>query len=250
VVLPLSLDPMTFMWKILTTGAAMQAKLWPLVLGAGGLLCLLFGLLPVPTAARGIVAAIVGILPFIVMAIAGPPGPASPGALPFGGWMGYALMVGIILAPTGLLLRSQYTTSSLSRILSLIGCGAILVLFLIPQGGTLPVVGMLRTLGNGGVQLLGTLWLLALAAAAGLGLILTLIPARASMGTGFFAWVIIAWLFGAMIISLLIIAPFSGGSVLPVLKSPATIAMIFDMLAWPALAAYGLATTFGKSLEV
>jgi hypothetical protein len=249
VVLPLSFDPMTFMWKVLTTPAPMEAKLWPLVLAAGGLLSLLFGLLPVPTAARGIVAAIVGILPFIVMAIVGAPGGGVGGALPFGGWQGYMAMAGLILAPTGLLLRSQYRGSGLARVLTLIGCGAIIALFLIPAGGTLPIVGMLKSLGSGGVaHFLPLVWMLALVAAAALGLIMTIMPSSVSLGTSFFAWIIISWLFGLSLIAIVVMI-IGGGPIGALFKAPASIAFIVDFLAWPALAAYGLATTFGKSLE-
>src|SRR5262249_1891525 len=88
VALPVALSPMRFMWEVLTSSVPIQQKLWPLVLAAGGLLALLFGLLPVPTAARGIVAAIVGILPFVVMIIVGAPGGGGM-SMPMAGWQGY-----------------------------------------------------------------------------------------------------------------------------------------------------------------
>src|SRR5262249_46673344 len=154
-------DPMTFMWKVLTTSAPMDAKLWPLILAAGGFLSLLFGLLPVPTTARGIVAAIVGILPFVLMMVMGSPAFGGAGAgLPFRGWMAYLFFGGIILGPAGLLLRSKYRGSGISRVLALIGCGGILALFLIPQGGQIPLVGMFKMLTAEGASVRGLIPLL------------------------------------------------------------------------------------------
>jgi hypothetical protein len=251
VALPLSLSPMAFMWQILTTGASIQAKLWPLVLAAGGFLALLFGLLPVPTAARGIVAAIVGLLPFIVMVIVGSPG--GGGRLPMlggGDWQGYAILAGLILAPTGLLIRSQYRSSGLGRLLPLIGCGVIIAAFVVPVGGSMPIVEMLKHFGSGGVAaLLTNVWGLALPVAAALGLLMSLMPSSTSGGTGLFAWIIMSWFFGVMLLTMVIAPILGGGSVGGLAQSPAGIAMILDFLAWPVLAAYGLATTFGKSLE-
>jgi hypothetical protein len=58
-----------------------------------------------------------------------------------------------------------------------------------------------------------------------------------------------AWLFGVVLLAGLI-APIIGGAPIGgLLKSPAALAMLLAFLAWPVLAAYGLATTFGKSLE-
>jgi len=246
VVLPLSFDPMTFMWKVLTTPAPMEAKLWPLVLAAGGFLALLFGLLPVPTTARGIVAAIVGILPFVLIMTMGSPGMGGAGALPFSGWQAYVLFAGIILGPAGLLLRSKYRGSGMSRVLTLIGCGAIIALFVIPAHGELPLISMFKALGgSGGVKMLVPLLLvLALFAAAALGLLVTLMPSSVSLGTGFFAWIIMAWFFALMVAGIII-----GGSPEQLFKAPAMIALIVDFLAWPVLAGYGLATVLGKSLE-
>jgi hypothetical protein len=246
VVLPLSFDPMTFMWKVLTTAAPMEAKLWPLVLAAGGFLALLFGLLPVPTTARGIVAAIVGILPFVLIMTMGSPGMGGGSALPFRGWMMYVLFAGIILGPPGLLLRSKYRGSGMSRVLTLIGCGAIIALFVIPQGGEIPLIGLFKAFGNAGAGkvLVSLVFMLALFAAAALGLLVTLMPSSVSLGTGFFAWIIMAWFFALTLAGIVM-----AGSPEQLFKSPAMIAFIFDFLAWPVLAGYGLATVIGKSLE-
>ena len=249
VALPMKISPMTFYWQVLTTGAPIQEKLWPLVLAAGGFLALLFGLLPVPTAARGIVAAIVGLLPFIVMVIAGSPGGGSSG-LPVGGWQGYLVLAGIILAPTGLLIRSQYRSSALGRLLPLIGCGAIIAVSLIPVGGGgIPIIDQLKNLGGPIAALVPAIWALVLPAAAVLGLLLSLLPSSTSGGTGLFAWLIMSWYFGVILLVVVVAPILGGGSLDRFIKSPAGLALILDYLAWPVLAAYGLATTFGKSLE-
>jgi hypothetical protein len=247
----LNQSPMTFMWQVLTSAAPLEAKLWPLILAAGGLLSLLFGLLPVPVAARGVVAAIVGVVPIVLMMVKGPPGGGGGGGLggmAGGGWQAYALFAGIVVGGTGLLVRSQYRGSAMGRLLPLIGCGAILATFLIPANGAIPLIGMLKGLGGGAAGLIPGVWGLVLPGAAALGLLLSLMP-KAIGGTGLFAWLLIAWMFGLILISALIVPVIGGGEIGGVFKSPTMLAIMLDMLAFPALAAYGLATLFGKSLE-
>jgi len=202
--------------------------------------------LPVPTSARGVVAALVGIGAIVLGATIG--GVSGGGAGAFGGgWQGYALMAGLVLGAAGLLVRSKYRASALGRILPIIGCGAILAVFLVPAGGTIPLIGLVKMLGGGGGLGFQHIWMLVLFVAAALGLIMSLLPSSTSGGTGLFAWILILWVFGGLLAG--IVAGIVDGNAAAILKQPGTLYILIDTLAFSALAAYGLATLFGKSLE-
>jgi hypothetical protein len=239
-------DNMVFGWSILTADAPIKVKLLPLVLAAGGVLALLFGLLPVPTSARGIVAVIVGLAPIVVglvlgggMSIAGPFGNS---------WQGYLILSGLIIGPAGLLIRSQYRSAGLGRIMSLVGCGAILAVFLVPDHGSIPLVEMFKALGGGHGLGFAMIWMLVLAVSAILGVLLCLMPSSTSAGTGIIALMIIFWPFVLMVAGI-ISAISNGAAVGDLFKQPPMILGIIDTLAFFMLSAYGLATVFGKSLE-
>lgn len=244
-VAPISLDPLVFGFNILTSDVPFQAKLFPLILAAGGVLALLFGLLPVPTSARGVIAIVAGLAPIVVSLTVGGGGSLT-GALAFGDWQGYAMLGGIVIGSAGLLLRSQYRSAALSRVFPLVGCGAILAVFLIPAGGEIPVIGMVKMLGGGGGLGFPVIWMLCLVAAALFGLILSLLPSGTSGGTSFFAWILMSWLF---VLGVVGVASGGGDAITALFKAPAMLLMLFDMLAFFVLAGYGLATVFGKSLE-
>jgi hypothetical protein len=244
-------DHMVFGWSILTAeGVPLSAKLGPLVMAASGVLALLFGLLPVPTSARGVVAVIAGLAP-IVVGIAMSGGSGGGGILgPIGGgsWKGYLVLGGLIVAPTGLLIRSQYRSAGLGRMLAVIGCALILTLFLIPDHGEIPLVQMFKALGGGHGLGFALIWLLVLAVSAILGLILCLMPSSTSAGTGVIALVIIFWPF-VLAIAGIISMISGGGSVGDLFKHPPILLGLIDALGFFMLADYGLATVFGKSLE-
>jgi hypothetical protein len=239
-------DNMTFGWSILTAeGVPLSAKLGPLTMAAGGVLALLFGLLPVPTSARGIVAVIAGLAPIIVSIAVG--GGMKFGG-PMGGWQGYVLLGGLIVAPAGLLIRSQYRSAGLGRIMSIVGAGLILALFLVPDHGSIPVVEMAKSLGGGHGLDFGTIWMLVLALSAALGLILCLMPSSMSAGTGLIAKIIMCWMFGLLLFGL-IKGIVDGAPVGALFKQPQLLLRMIDALAVFMLSGYGLATVFGKSLE-
>jgi hypothetical protein len=246
------------MWEMFRGGAGIKQLIWPLMFGGLGLLSLLFGLLPVPNSLRGLIAAIAGLAPLVVgatvggLSLGGGGGGAGGGLGMFGeGWKAYVGLAGMVLAPTGLLLRSAYRGAALGRILSLVGCGAIVALFLIPVGGSLPLIMLIKSIGAGGGFLMlvaRVIFPLVLFAAAALGLIMSWMPSGTSGGTGLFAWIIILWTTSFALFAL--IASIVGGAPIGELfKQPIIFYMLLDTLAFSALSAYGLATIFGKSLE-
>jgi hypothetical protein len=241
---------MDFMWKALTAGGGFtSAKLWPLIFGVSGLVTLLFGLLPVPTAARGVVAALIGVGAIVATLTIG--GGMGGSGMPFTGWQAYAVLGGLVLGSTGLLVRSAYRGAMLGRLLATIGCGAILASFLVPSGGSIPLIQMFKALGGGGglAAQIGTIWMLVLVVVAALGLIMSWMPSSTSAGTGLFAWLLILWMFGLLLLGMVILPIIGGADIGTMLKQPGLFYVIIDTLAFSALAAYGLATIFGKSLE-
>jgi hypothetical protein len=248
---PLSFEPMRFMWQDLTSSLPLKAKLWPLLFGGLGVLSLLFGLLPVPTSIRGVIAAIVGITPVVVAAtMGGMPGAGGELGMNMGGWQAYAVLAGLVLAPTGLLLRSAYRQAILGRLLATIGGLALLAPFLIPERGALPIVQMFQSLGGGGglKMQLAIIWMLVLPVSALLGIIMSWLPSGTSGGTGFFAWMLILWTAGLILVGL-VVAITSGADIGGIVKQPGVLYALVCTLGFSALAAYGLATIFGKSLE-
>jgi hypothetical protein len=239
---------MQFMWKQLTAGGGFTtAKLWPLIIGVSGLVTLLFGVLPVPTAARGVVAALVGVGAVVAGLTAG--GLGAGGSPAGGGWQAYATVGGLVLGATGLLVRSKYRGAMLGRLLATIGCGAILAAMLVPVGGSIPLINMIKQLGGGGGLGFPTLIGLLVVLVAALGLIMSWMPSSTGAGTGFFAWVLILAPFLLMLCMLIVQPLIDSEPIGNIVKQPGRLYMAVDVLAYAALSAFGLATIFGKSLE-
>jgi hypothetical protein len=132
--------------------------------------------------------------------------------------------------------------------MALVGCGAIIAAFVVPVGGELPIVGMLKSLGGGFEQMLPKLWVLVLAAAAALGLVMSFMPSGTSGGTGLFAWLIMGWMAG-LLLFIIVLGLAHGGAIGELFKAPKMLLGLVNALAIFVLSGYGLATIFGKSLE-
>jgi hypothetical protein len=245
---PLTLSPLRFGFEGLShlTGKALVGTAY---LGVGALLLVLFGLMPVATNIRGMVAAAFGV-GTIVLLFAGIMDfsrAASSGGLPFSGWTTYLLFTGLAIGPAGLLLRSAYPDAAIGRLIGVVGCAAVAVLFVIPIQGQVLLVGMFRSLphigeiGAQGVVML--LLMLVLFLASVIGLVACLLPGEATAGAGLWARVLIFWFFVMSAVALVI---SMGASIF---KAPLAIYAVVDMAALFALPAYGIATVFGKMCE-
>ncbi len=227
-----------FSWTLLKA-PSFAAKLLPLLIMGTGVGAIALGTIPMAGSVRGIAAAILGGLPIIALTV-----------VPNFKWQALLGGMGAALIVVGLLLRSQYTTSMLGRLVASIGVVIILALYLIPAAGNVPIIGLFKALGQQPVQhhiILGQ----------GLGgglvpLVLTLLallvwlPGPGNAGTGVLAWVIILYGVVAPIALLLL-----GGNIGPTLKA-ALAPIIYRPVAasgWLAFAGYGGSMILGKSLE-
>lgn len=249
---PISLSPFAGWWDVVIDGEG-TAKLLPLILAAVGILSIVVGAIPMASAPRGLIAAVLGLAGiFVPIAIAG--------ALPE--WQGLLSMGGTLLLVPALLVRNEYTQSSLPRILITIGALAALAPFLIPQNESIPLIDLFKLLVDApGAMKVG----IALFVVYVLVLVLTLLawmPAPATAGAKVLAWVlmlfplimqgafiglsggdgidfernlnplVLGWAYGAM----------AGGS-------GALIGALGLGTAYVAIASYGLASVIGKKLE-
>lgn len=229
----------TFSWTLIgAPGAA--AKLPPLLIVSTGVIAVVLGVVPLATAARGIACLVMGLAAVVVLS-----------TVPSFDWRGLLGLIGASSLIGGLLLRSQYTMATLGRLLTTIGVVLLLALYLIPEGGQVPLVSMFKQLGAapgkakvavivGGLSggLLPLLFLLVC--------LLVWLPGPGSAGAGILAWIAILYPVASALILLLV-----GGDIGATLKSSLSAVVYIPLAtsAWLAFAGYGLASFSGKSLE-
>jgi hypothetical protein len=125
---------LVFSWDLL--GSAAGLSLVTLILpAAGGLLCLLAGLIPLPHVLRALIAFLVGAAPLVLGLTAG------------AAWQVIVVTAMLVLLPAALMHRARVRGSVLARILVAVGVLGILATFLVPAFGTLPVASLLAGLG-------------------------------------------------------------------------------------------------------
>ena len=227
-----------FSWTNLKA-SGLAIKLPPILIMATGLCAIALGTIPLRPYGRGIAALCLGAIPIIALTLA-----------PNFQWRALLGGIGGVMIVGGLLLRSKYTTSMLGRLVTTIGVAIVLVLYLVPVGGQVPLVGMFKALGNQpvphgliiGLGLGGGLVPLVLTLLA----LLVWLPGPGSAGTPALAWVIILYGIVASLALLLL-----GGNIGPTLKSSLYSFIYFPVAfsAWLAFAGYGSAMVLGKSLE-
>src|SRR5439155_6066693 len=106
---PLAFDPkMQFNWDAIIHAPG-KAKIAPLIWAVVGLLSIVFGAIPMQTVARGMLAAVMGLVGIVVpVVLMGHLGDQ---------WQHLLMMLGAMLLIPGLLLRAEYTESILGRLL-------------------------------------------------------------------------------------------------------------------------------------
>jgi hypothetical protein len=226
-----------FSWDRIAAAETTHERLVPLLMAASGLVAVVLAVFPVVTAGRGLAAATVGAVAALAVAATAPDVE----------WRSIATALGLIALVTGLLLRSQYRSSLLARLVVTGGAAAVILPWLVPEGGVVPIGLALSVLGGdlpAGVKLAITVELLALVVAA-LALIAWL-PAPSSAGAAALAWVVVA-LLPAQAILTLVLTSGAGEQLRAALH-----AMLISPLAtaaWIALGGFGAATLIGKALE-
>jgi hypothetical protein len=245
-VTPLRTQPqLQFGWSLILDGEG-SAKLRPLMLIATGVLSMLVAGIPMQPAARGLFAAVLGLAGVIVpIAIVGAPP-----------WQGMVLLVATLVLVPGLILRSEYLDATLPRVLVTIGVLSILLVYLLPADGAIPLVGMFKALidAPGAAKIdpalaLGEVAIVALS-------LLAWLPGPVTGGAKLWAWLLILWALLVQMTTLII----SGGLGEAITSSPnatlvawiaggASTAAVAIGSAYLVLIGYGLASVVGKQLE-
>ena len=234
---PWSLSPeLAFSWDRIADATTTYERLAPIMLVATGLVAVLLAVLPVAAAGRGMAAAVVGAGALIAVE-------ASSGV----GLSYVATRVGTLALVAGLLLRSQYRSSMLARGVVTVAALVVILLWLIPEGGASPLVVAFGALGTDApasfkIVIAAELFTLVLAAVA----LFAWLPAPSSAAADMLAWLVIARIPAVALLELVLL-PDAGGQ----LSADLFGALIFPLAtaAWLALAGFGAATLFGKTLE-
>jgi hypothetical protein len=243
---PLQTSPqLVFPWTAILAGDG-ATRLPPLMLGAIGLLAILIAAIPMQPAARGLLAAVLGVAGIAV--------PIFLVGLPV--WQTQSLLIGLVLLVPGLLIRSEYRDAVLPRVLVTFGAIGVLAPFLVPQSGAIPLVGVFRAL----LDEPGTRKVIP-ALAFGMVMVVVMsmlswLPGPVTGGAKFWAWLLILW----GLITQLALVLIAGHLVDAVTHAPNQ-----TLVAWIAggpspigaglgaaylvLIGYGLASVLGKQLE-
>ncbi|MBK9035584.1 MAG: hypothetical protein IPL61_30725 [Myxococcales bacterium] len=241
-VAPLSLgDKTVFRWDVLSGNGSGVAKFDQVYLAAAGVLALVFGMVSLANVPRGLLAAVLGLTPIALHFVLG-----MKDAPKFR-WQEIAQFVGLITLVPGLLLRQEYRSQMLPRLLTTIGALCVLLPLLIPEGGGDPKIKMIidgisKASGKGKVLALLQLYPVVLAALA----LLCWLPAPSSGAAKVLAWMFIVSGVVATYVTLLVM-----GHIGAVVKRDFS-SMLFGgwiVAAWIGFIGYGLATVLGKNLE-
>jgi len=240
---PLRTSPdLAFNWNLILDGEG-TARLPPLMLAAVGLLSVIVAAIPMQPAARGAIAAILGLAGIAVpIALAGMPA-----------WQPLISMIGTLLLVPGLLVRNEYRDAITARLLVTLGAIGILVPYLLPQGGAIPLVHVFKQLielpGTGKVTPaleLGRITIVVMS-------LLAWLSPSVTGGAKLWAWLLILWALVVHVAALLL-----GGNVVDAVTGAPNAAIVAWIAggsavaigsAYLVLVGYGLASVVGKQLE-
>jgi hypothetical protein len=244
---PLQTSPhLLFNWKLVIDGEG-TARLPPLMLAAVGLLSVIVAGIPMQPAARGLLATLLGLAGILVpiLLVGMPP------------WQLLLSMIGMLVLVPSLLVRSEYRDAAAPRILVTLGALGILLPFLLPQSGAIPLVNIIKGLielpGSEKIPPMLALGVIVIAVMA----LLAWLPAPATGGAKLWAWLLILWALVLQVTVLLV----SGNLGHAITSSPnaALVSWIAGAAdagigialgsAYLALVGYGLASVIGKQLE-
>jgi hypothetical protein len=230
---PVSTGPVTFQWDAIIHGAG-SAKIPALVWAGVGLLAIVFAAIPMSTLPRGVLAAVLGLAGIFV--------PMLVGSFPE--WQKLLPLLGALALVPGLLVRHEYTESLLSRILVTVGVVFTLLPFLIPEGGQIPLVVIIKALIDAGSHM--EIVIIALAQIVLVVLcLLAWMPGPATAGAKVFAWAVL--LFPVASFLLVLLGQGHLGDMIS--KAPGMMVMWAPAVAYSVFVGYGLATVIGKQLE-
>jgi hypothetical protein len=230
---PVMTDPMAFNWDTIINAEG-SAKIPALVWAGVGLLAIVFAAIPMATMPRGALAAVLGVAGlFVPMAVTA-----------FPDWDKLLPFVGSLGLVSGLLVRQEYVESLVARILVTIGVVCWLLPWLIPQGGQIPLVGMIKILIDGANHMEIVIVGLAQIVLAVLCLLVWM-PGPATAGAKIFAWIVVLFPVAVFVLGVLVEGDIGD----MVSKTPGALLAWAPAVAYSVLFGYGLATVIGKQLE-
>jgi hypothetical protein len=252
-IVPLSLSPFAMMVTAIGDLPG-SLKLLPILVILGGAGGIALSMMPLPALQRGLFAAALGIVPILLFT-----------TVLMGGfsWQMLIFPLGGVLVPTGLLLRDAYPTEKLPRLFVFIGAACIIVPFFVPFRLIDMVLDLLKSIVHPqvAIAMLGGFMPVLLAAIA---VILCLIPGRFKFGAKQIAWAFFLFPIAFNIAELTV-----DGSIVKVLTHGPGLLFAWSAMALPskdvtanatfalpmftafaAFATWGLATLFGKQLEM
>ncbi|MBC7974314.1 MAG: hypothetical protein H7138_04960 [Myxococcales bacterium] len=243
---PLTTSPLSFSWDLILAGEG-TARLPPLMLAAIGLLSVVVAVIPMATVPRGMIAALFGLAGILVpILLVGVPA-----------WQGLLAMIGTFVLVTGLLIRSEYRGSLLPRMLVTLGALALLVPFVLPDQGAIPLVSLFRALIDvPGAAKAGPALGLGLVTVVVLSLLFTWMPAPITGGARLWAWIVILW--GLITHLTLLLLGGQLGDAISGSPHAALVPWVYGGVsptglalgsAYLVLVGYGLAATLSKQLE-
>ena len=234
---------MVFRWDLLKApGVGAIAKFDQVYLAAAGILALVFGLVPLATVPRGALAAVLGLTPlalhFVVDDIKDAPSFR---------WQDLVTFVSLCTLVPGLLLRQEYRSQLLPRILVTVGALGILIPLLVPEKGGDPEIKQIidaisKSPGKLKVLAILKLWPVIIAFLS----LMCWLPAPSSGAAK-----VLAWLFILTIVVFGYTAMILAGHIGTALKANLNELLLggWVFAAWLAFIGYGAATVIGKNLE-
>lgn len=233
---PLDATP-SFHWNTVLADAPLAAKVPSLLLAVVGALSIIIASTPLATGARGLLATLIALLGIVT--------PIAV-ARSLGDWRSIVILVAPLLLVPGLLLRQEYREELLPRLFVTVGVIALLALWLVPQGGALPLVGAVKRVvdasGTGKVAPLLELVYLVLVVLT----LLVWVPAPTAAGAKLFAWILIFW--PAIVHFQGLLLAESPGELIK--AQPYASAMVWaGGVAYLAILGYGIAALIGKRYE-
>ncbi|MCL4228250.1 MAG: hypothetical protein KJZ91_27610, partial [Myxococcales bacterium] len=240
---PLATDPsLVFRWDALSSDRLdALGKFNEIYFAAAGVLALVFGAVPLATVARGALTAVLGLVPVVLGLVI---------YLKDAKEIDWQVLVMFVMALTwvpGLLLRNEYRSQILPRLLTTVGAACVLVVMVVPSGGgDPPIVGLFQALGDApGKAKVGVILQLLPFVLAVVSLLCWL-PPPSSAGAKIVGWLVI--LTGVITAYVTLLVNGNLGDVIPATPNAALVAP-WAAAAWAAFIGYGLATIFGKNLE-
>ena len=231
---PVMTDPMAFNWDAIIHAPG-KAKVVPLVWAGVGLLSIVFAAIPMVTLPRGALATVLGLAgmftPFAVLGGIGEP-------------LHFLQFIGAMVLVPGLLVRHEYVESLFARVLVTVGVICVLVPYLVPEGGQIPLVLLFKALIEAGSGMEIVIIGLAHIVLAVLCLLVWM-PGPATAGAKYFAWAVILFPVAAFVLALL----GKGGIGDVVSKTPGALVAWVPGVVYSVLIGYGGATVIGKQLE-